>query len=98
MNVIESTIARNSDWVLPIHAGREIGVASTKAFLGQLTVLYILCLKLAFLRKDIDENTYIKNINNLKKLPEEIEKCIKSENEVQLMAKEFIKAKGSMFL
>ena len=42
VNVVESTIARNSDWVLPIHAGPEIGVASTKAFLGQLLVLYIL--------------------------------------------------------
>ena len=47
VNVVESTIARNSDWVLPIHAGPEIGVASTKAFLGQLIVLYILTLKLA---------------------------------------------------
>ena len=72
VNVIESTIARNSDWVLPIHAGLEIGVASTKAFLGQLTVLYILCLKLAFVRKDIDENTYIKNITNLKKFPKQL--------------------------
>ena len=44
VNVVESTIARNSDWVLPIHAGPEIGVASTKAFLGQLIVLYIFCL------------------------------------------------------
>ena len=98
VNVIESSIARNSDWVLPIYAGVEIGVASTKAFLGQLTVLYILCLKLAFVRKDIDNNKYIKNINNLKKLPEAIVKCIKKENEVQLMAKEFMPAKGSMFL
>ena len=47
VNVVESTIARNSDWVLPIHAGPEIGVASTKAFLGQMLVLYILCLKVA---------------------------------------------------
>ena len=38
VNVVESTIARNCDWVLPIHAGPEIGVASTKAFLGQLIV------------------------------------------------------------
>ena len=45
VNVVESSIARLSDWVLPIHAGPEIGVASTKAFLGQLIVLYILCLK-----------------------------------------------------
>ena len=98
VNVVESTIARNSDWVLPIHAGIEIGVASTKAFLGQLTVLYILCLKLAIVRKDIDENSYVKNISNLKKLPDAIKKCIKSEGNVQLMAKEFISAKGSMFL
>jgi glutamine---fructose-6-phosphate transaminase (isomerizing) len=98
VNVIESTIARNSDWVLPIHAGNEIGVASTKAFLGQLTVLYILCLKLAIVRKDIDENTYEKNINNLKKLPEAIKECINNESNVQLMAREFLSAKGSMFL
>jgi glucosamine--fructose-6-phosphate aminotransferase (isomerizing) len=98
VNVIESTIARNSDWVLPIHAGIEIGVASTKAFLGQLTVLYILCLKLAIVRKDIDERTYEKNINNLKKLPKAIKECINIESNVQVMAKEFLSAKGSMFL
>ncbi|MDB2344516.1 glutamine--fructose-6-phosphate transaminase (isomerizing) [Candidatus Pelagibacter bacterium] len=98
VNVIESTIARNSDWVLPIHAGTEIGVASTKAFLGQLTVLYILCLKIAIVRKDIDERKYEKNINNLKKLPEAIKECINIESNVQLMAKEFLSAKGSMFL
>ena len=56
VNVIESTIARNSDWVLPIHAGPEIGVASTKAFLGQLIVLYILCLKLSSVRNEIEKN------------------------------------------
>ena len=98
VNVTESTIARNSDWVLPIHAGTEIGVASTKAFLGQLTVLYILCLKIAIVRKDIDERAYEKNINNLKKLPEAIKDCINNESNVQLMAKEFLLAKGSMFL
>ena len=45
VNVVESSIARNSDWVLPIHAGPEIGVASTKAFLGQMIVLFILNLQ-----------------------------------------------------
>ena len=98
INVIESTIARNSDWVLPIHAGTEIGVASTKAFLGQLIVLYILCLKLASARKDINQSSYVKSIKNLKNLPEAIEKCLDTESNVQLMAREFIKAKGSMFL
>ena len=98
INVVESTIARNSDWVLPIYAGTEIGVASTKAFLGQLIVLYILCLKLASVRKDINQRKYEKNIENLRNIPEAIKKSISTENNVQLMAKEFLKAKGSMFL
>ncbi len=98
VNVVESTIARNSDWVLPIHAGPEIGVASTKAFLGQMLVLYILSLKIAQNRKDIDVKTYQDNIKNLKALPESIKKSLKVENNVQTMAKEFLDAKGSMFL
>ncbi len=98
VNVVESTIARNSDWVLPIHAGPEIGVASTKAFLGQLVVLYILSLKLSILRGDIDKKTYDRNVENLKKLPEEIKNTLKLESEIQIIAKEFLDAKGSMFL
>ncbi len=98
VNVIESTIARNSDWVLPIHAGPEIGVASTKAFLGQLIVLYILCLKISSVRGDINKSNYNKNIENLKKLPDAIKKTLTLETNIQLMAKEFLNARGSMFL
>ena len=53
VNVVESSIARDSKFVLPIHCGPEIGVASTKAFIGQMLVLYLLCIKLAKTRKDI---------------------------------------------
>ena len=98
VNVVESTIARNSDWVLPIHAGPEIGVASTKAFLGQLIVLYILSLKISIERKDIDKKNYDTYVENLTKLPEAIKKTFKLESEIQLIAKEFLDAKGSMFL
>tara|TARA_X000001036_G_scaffold413564_1_gene427972 strand:+ start:728 stop:2545 length:1818 start_codon:yes stop_codon:yes gene_type:complete len=98
VNVVESTIARNSDWVLPIHAGPEIGVASTKAFLGQMLVLYILCTKLAKIRNDISDTNYLKNIKNLKALPDALQETLKVENDIQAMAKEFIDAKGSMFL
>jgi len=98
VNVVESTIARNSDWVLPIHAGPEIGVASTKAFLGQLIVLYILNLKLALNRGDIDKKIFDNNLRNLQKLPEAINNTLKLESEIQLIAKEFLDAKGSMFL
>ena len=51
--LLKVQLQRNADWVLPIHAGPEIGVASTKAFIGQLIVLYILCLKLSSLRGEI---------------------------------------------
>ncbi len=98
VNVVESTIARNSDWVLPIHAGPEIGVASTKAFIGQLIVLYILSLKFSSLRREIDLKNYNNKIENLKKLPDAIKKTLDLENDIQHMAKEFIDARGSMFL
>tara|TARA_B100000963_G_scaffold233563_1_gene204014 strand:+ start:5133 stop:6950 length:1818 start_codon:yes stop_codon:yes gene_type:complete len=98
VNVIESTIARNSDWVLPIHAGPEIGVASTKAFIGQLIVLYILSLKISSVREEISKKTYNQNIENLEKLPESLKKTLNSETNIQIMAKEFLNARGSMFL
>ncbi len=98
VNAVESTIARNSDWVLPIQAGPEIGVASTKAFLGQMIVLFILILKLSKSRNEINDFTYENFIKDLKSLPKNIEECLSTESKIQSMAKEFIDAKGSMFL
>jgi len=98
VNVIESSIARNSDWVLPIHAGPEIGVASTKAFVGQMLLFYMLSLKIGELRKDIEKKEYQKKISDLKKLPSVLEKCLETEGKIQLVAKDFLDSKGSMFL
>ena len=69
VNVVESSIARNSDWVLPIHAGPEIGVASTKAFIGQMLVIYMLCLKIADLRGDMKKKRLSKKNRQYKKTP-----------------------------
>jgi glucosamine--fructose-6-phosphate aminotransferase (isomerizing) len=60
VNVVESSIARLADFVLPIHAGPEIGVASTKAFLGQRLVLYLLTLKISKERNDNEIEEYKK--------------------------------------
>ena len=98
VNVVESSIARNSDWVLPIHAGPEIGVASTKAFIGQMLVIYMLCLKIADLRGDMKKKDYQKKISNIKTLPDLLERCLKVEDKIQLVAKDFLDSKGSMFL
>ena len=98
VNVIESSIARDSNFVLPIHCGPEIGVASTKAFLGQILVLYILSLKLGSLRKEIDNKSYQEKIKDLKNLPNLIEETLLIDNDIQTIAATFNEAKGSMFL
>jgi len=98
VNAIESSIARNSDFVLPIHCGTEIGVASTKALTGQMLVLYILALKIAFLKKDISKKNYEEKIKLLKKIPDLIKKTLSTESEIESIASTFANAKGSMFL
>jgi glucosamine--fructose-6-phosphate aminotransferase (isomerizing) len=97
VNVIESSIARDSNFVLPIHCGPEIGVASTKAFLGQILVLYILSLKLSSLRKEIENKDYQEKIKDLKNLPKLIEETLLIDNDIQAIASTFNEAKGSMF-
>ena len=98
VNVIESSIARDSNFVLPIHCGPEIGVASTKAFLGQILVLYILSLKLSSLREEIKNKDYQEKIKGLKNLPKLIEETLLVDNDIQAIASTFNEAKGSMFL
>ncbi|MDC0079104.1 glutamine--fructose-6-phosphate transaminase (isomerizing) [Candidatus Pelagibacter sp.] len=98
VNVIESSIARDSNFVLPIHCGPEIGVASTKAFLGQILILYMFALKLGSLRNEIENKTYQEKIKDLKNLPSLIEKTLLIDNDIQAIASTFNEAKGSMFL
>ena len=98
VNVIESSIARDSKFVLPIHCGTEIGVASTKAFLGQILILYILSLKLGLLRKDLKKETFDQKIKELKNLPKLVEKTLLIDNKIQTISNTFNQAKGSMFL
>ena len=98
VNVVESSIARNSNFVLPIHCGAEIGVASTKAFLGQMLVLYVLILKISLLRGDIKKKDYEAKIKLLKKLPEAIKNTLSTESEMEEICDVFSDAKGTMFL
>jgi glucosamine--fructose-6-phosphate aminotransferase (isomerizing) len=63
-----------------------------------MLVLYILCLKIAFLRQDINKDEYTSKIKNLNKLPIMISESLKTEEKIQIIAKDFLDAKGSMFL
>ncbi|MDC1538811.1 glutamine--fructose-6-phosphate transaminase (isomerizing) [Pelagibacteraceae bacterium] len=98
VNVVESSIARTSDFVLPIHCGAEIGVASTKAFTGQMLVLYILTLKISFLKKNINKKLFEQKIKELKKLPKLIKTTLSVESDIENISNTFANAKGSMFL
>jgi glucosamine--fructose-6-phosphate aminotransferase (isomerizing) len=98
VNVIESSIARDANFVLPIHCGPEIGVASTKAFLGQILILYILSLKLGHLKKDIKTKDYKEKIKELRNLPKLVEQTLLVDSEIQTISSTFNEAKGSMFL
>ena len=98
VNVIESSIARDSEFVLPIHCGTEIGVASTKAFLGQILILYILALKLGTIRGDLDKVRLSEKLRDLKELPKLVEETLLTDNKIQNASNTFNEAKGSMFL
>ena len=98
VNVIESSIARDSEFVLPIHCGTEIGVASTKAFLGQILILYILALKLGLLSGDLERKQLSEKLKDLKELPKLVEQTLLTDNKIQNVSNTFNEAKGSMFL
>ena len=98
VNVVESSIARDSKFVLPIHCGPEIGVASTKAFLGQMLVLYLFSIKIAFVRGTIDKDKYQTKIKSLLSLAKLVKNTLDTDNQVDSACNSFVDAKGSMFL
>jgi len=98
VNVPESSIARESDVVLPIHAGIEIGVASTKAFTCQLTVLAVLTLLAARQRGEISAATEAQHLNALAHVPGAMSAVLAQEERVLTLAWELAKADDILFL
>ena len=98
VNTVESSISRIADCVLPIFAGPEIGVASTKAFLGQMLVLYLLSLKIAHDRNEMTDESYKTKMKDLIELPNLIKKVLSEESKIQIIAKDIVNSKGAMFL
>ena len=98
VNTVESSISRISDCVLPIFAGPEIGVASTKAFLGQMLVLYLLSLKIAHERNEMTDANYKMKMKDLIELPNLTKKVLSEESKIQIIAKDIVNSKGAMFL
>ncbi|MDW4496918.1 glutamine--fructose-6-phosphate transaminase (isomerizing) [Sulfitobacter sp. D35] len=98
VNVPESSIARESDLALPIFAGVEVGVASTKAFTCQLTVLYLLALKAASDRGVIGAEQLADQVSALRGLPATINIALEADAEMRQAALRLAEARDVLFL
>ena len=97
-NSVGSTIARESDAGVYLHAGPEIGVASTKAFSAQIIVLMMIALKLAKERGALDDAQIKERIAGLQRLPELMRGVLKQKENVLQMSKVFRYASNFLYL
>ena len=98
INVPESSISRESDLSLPILAGVEIGVASTKAFTCQLTVLFLLALKAAKDRGEITDDQLADHLAQLRHLPALMAEALDQSNKIRETARKLSSARDVLFL
>ena len=98
VNAVGSSIARLTDEGCYLHAGPEIGVASTKAFTSQLMVLLMIGVKAAYLKKNITKKKFHKMISHLKRLPSQINEIIELNEEIKQISKKIYKKNNALFL
>lgn len=97
-NVVSSSIARETDTGTYIHVGPEIGVASTKAFTGQVTVLTMLALAIGQLRGTISKEKLTEMARALKNLPDLIKETLKLNKEIERLSSIFTYAHNFLYL
>lgn len=97
-NAIGSSIPRATDTGSYIHVGPEIGVASTKAFTGQVIVLTMLALALAKKKHTIDEDVYTKIVKGLSNIPEKMEETLKLNDRISRLSRIFTYARNFLYL
>ncbi len=98
VNVVGSSIARATDCGSYIHAGPEIGVASTKAFTGQVTLLTMMALSLAHKRGTISKSTYQQLLYELEEIPALVEKVLAQNEQIEYLAGEYKDATNALYL
>lgn len=97
-NAVGSSIPRRTDSGSYIHVGPEIGVASTKAFTGQVTVLIMLALTLGRKKKLIDDSTYTHIIDELIRIPDKMKEILKQNESIARLARVFTYAHNFLYL
>ncbi|MGP8198444.1 MAG: glutamine--fructose-6-phosphate transaminase (isomerizing) [Limisphaerales bacterium] len=96
-NVVGSTIARESDGGIYMHAGPEIGVASTKAFVSMLAILALLAVHLGRMRK-LSVHRALEILRGLETIPQKIESLLRQEKAIKKLAQKYSKARDFFFL
>ncbi len=97
-NVVGSSIARVTHEGSYIHAGPEIGVASTKAFTGQVTVLSIMALMIAHYRRTITDGQLSQMLQELDRIPEKVQRALDTNKKVEEIAKIYHQARNFLYL
>jgi glucosamine--fructose-6-phosphate aminotransferase (isomerizing) len=97
-NVVGSTSSREADAVFYTHSGPEIGVASTKAFTTQIVGLYLFAVGIGKIRGEISEDMAKESLRELLLLPGNVEKALAADENIRMIAKDFFKAKGFLYL
>jgi glucosamine--fructose-6-phosphate aminotransferase (isomerizing) len=97
-NVVGSTIARMTDAGSYIHAGPEIGVASTKAFTGQISLLTLMALQLAHKRGTISNSYYYQLLTELENIPDKIRKVLENDEKIKYIAAMWKDASNALYL
>ena len=97
-NVVGSSIARESDSGSYTHAGPEIGVASTKAFTTQMTVLYMMAVKLSRSKGVISEKLFQKYLLEISNIDSKVHEALSTNNEIKKIAKKFVSSKNCLYL
>ena len=98
VNVVGSSIAREADNVMYTWAGPEIAVATTKAYSSQLIALYLLAMKFAHARGTLDDAGLKEMLEDLQKLPEQVELLLNNKNKIQKFANRYLAAKDVFFI
>jgi glucosamine--fructose-6-phosphate aminotransferase (isomerizing) len=98
VNAVGSSIARISHAGAYTHAGPEIGVASTKAFTGQLAVFAMMALKIGYSKGTLSHERYLQLINELNAIPEKVKEILQDTSHIQAIARKYKDAHDFLFL
>lgn len=98
VNVVGSSIAREADNVMYTWAGPEIAVATTKAYSAQLISLYLLAMKFAYVKGEMDDTVLAEMLEDLKSLPAQVEMLLNNKQKIQRFANRYLAARDIFFI